>query len=258
MSASIISPIVAYNNEIRQPYGMSISLIIPAYNEEQRLGPFLATVVDYQRRHPRDIKEIILVDDGSTDKTGQVAAKYQAKSDRLKVIRHARNRGKGAAIQTGVLASRGGRIIFMDADGATPIGELPKMIVGLEKADIAIGNRWLPGSKTQRHSSLRRLSGWAYRWYMALFGLHTIDTMCGFKGYQRAVAQDLFKNLQEKRWLFDTEIVYKAKSRGYTIANFPIRWTSQDGSKLSTLALLKSALKIWPLIHRIKHANKQA
>jgi glycosyltransferase involved in cell wall biosynthesis len=234
---------------------MPISLIIPAYNEEQRLVPFLATVIEYLQRHPQDIQEIIVVDDGSTDKTRELVGAYQAQNDHLKVMHHPRNRGKGAAIQTGVAAAHGDQLIFIDADGATPITELPKLIAALRSADIAIGNRWLPGAQTERHSPLRLLSGWVYRHYMMLFGLGKIDTMCGFKGYQRPVAQDLFKNLHEERWLFDTEIAYKAQQRGYSIANVPITWTSQDGSKLSTFTLLKSALKIWPLIQRLKHAK---
>ncbi len=231
---------------------MPVSLIIPAYNEEKRLGPFLLDIAKYIERHPQELREIIVVDDGSTDSTKKVVSRYQHKMKRLKLVALPYNRGKGAAIKHGVETARGDLIIFMDADGATPIGELPKMIEVLNTHDIGIGNRWLAGAKTERHSSLRRLSGWVYRHYMMLYGLGAYDTMCGFKGYRRSVAQDLFRELLEERWLFDTEIAYKARRRGYTIANVPIRWTSQDGSKLSTLTLGKSALKIWPLIRRIK------
>ena len=235
---------------------MTASLIIPAYNEEQRLAPFLASVMRYVEQHPHDLEEIIIVDDGSVDTTYDIAATYQEKNKRVKVIRHARNQGKGAAVATGVGAAHGELIIFMDADGATPMSELPKMIAALESTDIAVGNRWLAGATSERHSPLRWLSGFVYRTYMRAFGLGGIDTMCGFKGYQRAVAQELFTDLLEKRWLFDTEVAYKAKQRGFSVTNIPIRWTSQDGSKLSTFTLLKSALKIWPLIQRIKRATE--
>jgi len=231
---------------------MSVSLIIPAYNEEQRLGPFLQEISRYVTRHPRELREVIVVDDGSTDHTKKIVAAHQRKLPRLKLIALAKNRGKGAAIKRGVQAAAGDLIIFLDADGATPIGEVPKMIDALAEADIAIGNRWLPGAKAERHSALRRLSGWVYRHYMMVYGLGRYDTMCGFKGYHRAVAKNLFEDLMEERWLFDTEIAYKARRRGYTIANVPIRWTSKDGSKLSTFTLLKSALAIWPLILRIR------
>jgi len=130
------------------------------------------------------------------------------------------------------------------------------MISALQSSDIAIGNRWLPGSHTERHSLLRRLSGWAYRRYMSLFGLGQIDTMCGFKGYRQPVAQTLFTELIEPRWLFDTEVVFKAVRAGYKITNFPIHWESKDGSKLSTFTLFKSSLGIYPLIAKIKKSSQ--
>lgn len=218
---------------------MRLSLVIPAYNEEKRLPAFLKSLAGYQ------LDEVIIVDDGSTDRTAQVAQGFS-------VLHHEKNRGKGAAVKTGVMAAQGDYIVFMDADGAAPITELPKMLAALEKADIAIGNRWMAGAKTQRHSGLRKISGWVYRKYMSLFGLGAIDTMCGFKGYRASVARDLFKDLHEERWLFDAEIAYKAVQRGYRIKNFPITWESKDGSKLDTKTLLKTALQIWPLIQRIK------
>lgn len=218
---------------------MRLSLVIPAYNEAKRLPAFLGSI-----RNFKGIDEVIIIDDGSTDGTGQVAKGFT-------VLRHEKNRGKGAAVKTGVMAATSDLIIFMDADGATPITELPKMIEALKTADIAIGNRWMPGAKTERHALLRKISGFTYRKYMSLFGLGEIDTMCGFKGYHAPVAKALFKDMQEERWLFDAEIAYKAVQKGYKIKNFPIAWTSKDGSKLDTKTLLKTALQIWPLIHKI-------
>lgn len=229
---------------------MSVSLIIPAYNEEKRLGIFLQSIVDYSNQR-QDISEIIVVDDGSSDATVSVAEKFSQRLP-LRVITHEKNRGKGAAVRTGVMAAAGDRIIFMDADGATPITELPKMTDALSEAPVAVGNRWMAGSQTYRHSSLRKLAGFIYRQYMGLFGLGRIDTMCGFKGYHSAVARKLFSDLQEERWLFDAEIAYKAVRAGYTIKNFPIAWESKDGSKLDTKTLLKTAFQIWPLIRKIK------
>lgn len=234
---------------------MQLSLVIPAYNEAKRLPPFLQSIADYDSAHSADILEIIVVDDGSTDDTAALAENFRAQLPKLKVIRQPQNRGKGAAVRTGVLAAQGDTVAFMDADGATPITELPKMIAALKNSDIAIGNRWMPGAKTERHSLLRKFSGWVYRTYMSLFGLGAIDTMCGFKGYQAAVARDLFENLLEERWLFDAEVAYKAVQKKYRIKNFPITWTSKDGSKLDTKTLLKTALQIWPLIRRLRHLS---
>ncbi len=230
---------------------MKTSLIIPAYNEEKRLGAFLDLIFDYHKQRPNDIQEILIIDDGSQDKTFDVAIKFAGDLP-ITVIKHDFNKGKGAAIKTGIMSASGDYIIFMDADGATPITEFPKMISALSEAQIGIGNRWLPGSHTERTSFLRKLSGYIYRRYMSLFGLGEIDTMCGFKGYRRDIAKALFSHLLEERWLFDTEIAYKAVQAKYSIKNFPISWKSMDGSKLSTATLITSGLRIWPLINRIK------
>lgn len=230
----------------------STTLIIPAYNEAQRLTQFLAKVATYVAEHPTMLQEIIVVDDGSSDDTAAIAKSFSPQIPCLKVLSHATNKGKGGAVQTGVLAAKSDLIIFMDADGATAITELPKMIQALSTADVAVGNRWMPGAITARSSIIRRLSGWIYRHYMSWFGLGAIDTMCGFKGYQADVARDLFTNLLEQRWLFDTEVAYKAVAANYTIVNFPIAWQSMDGSKLDTKTLLKSAFQIWPLLRRIR------
>lgn len=229
-----------------------LSLIIPAYNEEKRIAPFLADIGTYMKRHKDDIYEVIVVDDGSSDDTVMQASAVGQFIVGLKIEKHEINQGKGAAVKTGFMAAKGDVIVFMDADGATGIEELPKMISALENSDIAVGNRWMSGAQTERHSFLRALSGFMYRNYMALFGLGTIDTMCGFKGYKASVARDLYSDLQEKRWLFDTEIAYKAVKRNYSIANFPIKWESKDGSKLDTATLIKSAFNILPLVRSIK------
>ncbi len=230
---------------------MRISLIIPAYNEEVRLPPFLGSIATYVTRRPDDIFEVLVVDDGSQDRTVSRARSFSTRLPRFRVIELGVNQGKGAAVRAGIMNAGGDAAVFMDADGATGIDELPKMITALDKFDIGIGNRWMRGSKTRRHSLLRRLSGWANRSYMRLFGLGSIDTMCGFKGYRISAARDLFGDLLEKRWLFDTEVAYKAVRNGYKIQNFPINWESMDGSKLSTFTLIKSGWQIWPLIRRI-------
>lgn len=236
---------------------MYVSLIIPAFNEEKRLVPFLDSVTRYVARHGGMLREIIVVDDGSTDATATVAVNRGKRLKNLRVVRHAQNRGKGAAVQTGVLTARGDLIVFIDADGATPIDELPKMVAALATADIAVGNRWMPGARTARHSTLRKISGFVYRLYMRLFGLGAIDTMCGFKGYHRHVARDLFATIIDERWLFDTEIAYRARLRKYSTNNFPIHWESKDGSKLSAWGLIKSAFQILPLVRRVGIQEKR-
>ena len=231
----------------------NVSLIIPAYNEAERIGEFLQSIIDWNG----EVLEIIVVDDGSQDDTAKVVEGFRDRLPMLQVLVHPKNKGKGGAVQTGVMAARGDYAVFMDADGATPIDELPKMVSALNEKQIGVGNRWMAGANAELHSPLRKLSSLMYRTYMSLFGLGDVDTMCGFKGYHREVARELFTDLLEQRWLFDTEIAYKAVRRGYTVRNFPITWVSKDGSKLDTATLIKSALSIWPLINRIKRLEKR-
>lgn len=219
------------------------------------MPPFLTQLANFCSVHPGLISEVLLIDDGSSDGTAETAKKMMSRLPIMRVVSHEKNKGKGAAVQTGVLEAKGDYIVFMDADGATSPDELPALINALQGTDIVVGNRFLPGAHTERHSPLRQLSGFMYRMYMKLLGLGNIDTMCGFKGYRQEVARNLFTNLLEERWLFDTEVAYKSVHRKFRTVNLPIRWESKDGSKLPTRTLIKSAFQIWPLIQRIKHVE---
>lgn len=231
---------------------MTVSLIIPAYNEEGRLPTFLEDLATFFREAPpKTFTEVVVVDDGSTDRTSAVAETFTARLP-LRVIRLAGNRGKGAAVRTGVLQTRSDAIVFMDADGATAPAELPKLLAALERAPIAVGNRWLSESRVEGRDPFRAFSGWIYRTYVGFFGLRGIDTMCGFKGFRSDVARVLFESLREERWLFDTEIMLRARRRGYAMETVPIHWTSKHGSKLNLSALIRStfhipflALRVW-------------
>lgn len=236
---------------------MRASLVLPAYNEAQRLPHFLADLADFHRAAPATLAEIIVVDDGSTDGTGTVAARFQDQLP-LRVLRLPANCGKGAAVATGVHAATGDVVIFMDADGATPARELLKMLAALRRAPIAVGNRWMRGSRVLGREPFRAFSGFLYRAYVSLFGLGGVDTMCGFKGFQREVARVLFARLEEERWLFDTEIMLRARRQGYRIENVPITWTSKHGSKLSLPALVRAACALPGLALRVSRERPQS
>lgn len=224
---------------------MHVSLVIPAFNEEERLPPFLRQLATWNGGRGI-LAEVLVVDDGSADRTAEVAAAFRDRLP-LRVIRFHENRGKGAAVRAGVLAVRGDPVVFMDADGATAPDELPKLLRALEKSPIAVGNRWIRGSEVIGREPFRALSGWIYRAYVGLFGLRGIDTMCGCKGFRREVAQDLFARLLDERWLFDTEVMLRARRKRYAIANVPIAWTSKHGSKLRLSTLLRCSVQL-PLL----------
>lgn len=222
---------------------MTVSLVIPAYNEEERLPTFLEELVTFLRKAPNAVREVLIVDDGSQDRTAEVAHLFVDLLP-LRLIRFPKNRGKGSAVQAGILASQGDAVMFMDADGATAPEELPKLVAALEHSPIAVGNRWMADSHVRSREPFRAFSGWVYRTYVGFFGLQGVDTMCGFKGFRRDAARALFETLREERWLFDTEIMLRARRRGYDIANVPISWTSKHGSKLRLPVLLRSVFQI--------------
>lgn len=229
---------------------MRVSLVIPAYNEEGRLPAFLEELVTFRRKAAEVIHEVLVVDDGSRDRTAARTAMFQDLLP-LRLIRSPKNRGKGAAVRAGVLEATADAVVFMDADGATSPWELPKMLAALTGAPVAVGNRWMPGSQVEGRETFRAFSGWVYRTYVGYFGLRGIDTMCGFKGFHRAVGQELFASLREERWLFDTEIMLRAVQRRYRVESFPIRWTSKHGSKLRLPVLLRAFFEIPFLAARV-------
>ena len=236
---------------------MNASLIIPAYNEERRLPAFLRALSDFHASHGGMLYEILVVDDGSTDRTAGTAGAFAGPLP-IRVIRLPMNRGKGAAVRAGVMEALGDAVIFMDADGATAPGELPKLLNALEHSPIAVGNRWMPGSHVTEREPFRALSGWIYRTTVGLFGLSSVDTMCGFKGFRRESARTLFEKLREERWLFDTEIMLRARRRSYRIANVPITWTSKRGSKLRPAVLIRASFQIPLLAIRVRRERSPA
>jgi glycosyltransferase involved in cell wall biosynthesis len=233
---------------------MRTSLVIPAYNEEKRLKFFLEALKKFVEQHPKALDEVIVVDDGSQDRTAKLAGLYFKVLPNLKVIRHARNRGKGAAVRTGFLAAHGDYLLFFDADGATPPETILSLRTALKRADVAIGNRFLPASSVRGRTFLRRFASWCYRTYVSLWGLGGIDTMCGCKGFRREAARKLFARLENERWLFDLEICWKARRAGFKIAAVPVRWTSRRGSKLSGKVFLRCLIEIPLLMKKLRRA----
>ena len=211
------------------------SVVIPAFNESQRLPPFLETVVAYFEGRDEPY-EVIVVDDGSTDGTAEMVDDRRLPA--VRVLRLPANQGKGAAVRAGMLAARGAYRVFTDADGATPIEELkrlePMLVAG---ADVVIGSRVLvdPGvSVTTRPH--RVAAGRIFNWLVARVGLHGIaDSQCGFKAFTAPAATRLFEALSTRGFGFDVEILLLARAAGCRIAEMPVNWTDQTGSKVGVL-----------------------
>jgi len=211
-----------------------LSVIIPAYNEQRRLPQHLGPALDYLRKHFPSF-ELMVVDDGSTDRTAEAVNAAFAGEPRARLIAYQPNRGKGCAIRTGVLASRGEAVVFLDADFSTPIEEIPRALELLRDADVVVGSRDLLGAEVRPSQPLfRRFASGVFDVVKKLMvGLWDIrDTQCGFKAYHGPLARQLFALGQVDRFMFDVEILYLAERAGLHIREMPVRWADAPGSKV--------------------------
>jgi dolichyl-phosphate beta-glucosyltransferase len=211
-----------------------LSIIIPAYNEVERLGPHIGAILAYLGSHYPAF-ELLVVDDGSTDQTAAVVEAAPAGEPRARLISYQPNRGKGYAIRTGVLASRGDQVIFLDADLSTPLDEIPRALAELQTADIVVGSRRLPDSDIRVRPPLyRRLATFIFDTIKHLMvGLwHISDTQCGFKAFRGEAARQLFALGQVDRFMFDVEILYLAERAQLRLKEMPVRWADAAGSKV--------------------------
>ncbi len=253
----------------------SLTLVLPAYNEEARLGSALDELFGYLRRRGGQARDgglgadrlparidVLVVDDGSTDGTvALVRARPEAMAPetapttlRLLSMPHG---GKGAAVKAGMLAAGGDVIVFADADMATPPDQLPLLVEALGSADVALGSRIQPDGSDMRQSqpAYRRLLGAAFHVPASVWVAGPVrDTQCGFKGFSREAAHDLFARQRITSIVFDVELIYLARKRGYRIAVVPIRWYDRRGSRMHpglTLALRVAwDLVRIPFLHR--------
>ncbi|TAJ24885.1 MAG: glycosyltransferase family 2 protein [Nitrospirae bacterium] len=216
-----------------------LSIVIPAYNEAGRILPYLTSITAYFKQ--RSIShETLVIDDGSRDATATIVEQFQADEPNVRLLRLPVNRGKGYAVRTGMRQARGTLRLFADADGATPIQELERLEAGIAQgADIAIGSRFL-ASRDSRYTVKARWHrstlGNIFNWMIQRSGVRGItDTQCGFKLFKGAVADDLFSVACIDGYGFDLELLYIAQHRGYKIAEVPINWSDQPGSKVWVL-----------------------
>lgn len=212
-----------------------LSIIVPAYNEEARLGPTLRDYVAYCRSGGRSV-ELIVVDDGSLDRTSMVVGTVAAESPEVRLIRLAENRGKGHAVRSGVVNAQGRFVLFADADGATPLSEIERLESAMAAgADVAIGSRALAHTGVRVRARLhRRVIGRVFHGLVELLTVPGVkDTQCGFKLFRGPVAHDLFSRMRIQGFSFDVELLMMAQRRGYRIAEIPVNWTHQPGSKVN-------------------------
>jgi dolichyl-phosphate beta-glucosyltransferase len=234
----------------------ALSVVIPALNEQDRLGPYLSEIRDYLDAVYSAAYEVIVVDDGSRDDTAGLVARTRANWRELRLLRHPANLGKGRAVRTGVRATTGRRVLFADADGATPIAEEAKLSAALDGgAVVAAGSRYVSGPGVVRDRIWRRaLAGGLFaRAARAAVGASVADTQCGFKMFDGPLGRDLFATTRESGYLLDVELLALAARAGYSVAEVAVSWSERSGSKVCLIRDSACMLRdLWRLRRRLR------
>ncbi len=221
----------------------TLSIVIPAFNEEGRLAPTVRGAVACARERGAGA-EVIVVDDGSRDGTSALVQHLAAELPEVRLVRLAANHGKGYAVRSGVLNATGELVLFADADGATPWDQLARLEAAVTAgADVAIGSRALGSAETQVQARwYRRLIGRTFHGFVELLTVRGFrDTQCGFKLFRGPVAQDLFARMLMDGFSFDVEVLLMAQRGGHRVAEVPVNWVHQPGSRVS---LVRDSLRM--------------
>jgi glycosyltransferase involved in cell wall biosynthesis len=211
-----------------------LSIVIPSYNEELRLPATLDQIAAFLPRLGQDT-EILVVDDGSKDRTAEVAESFRKTLPNLRVISNGVNRGKGFSVRHGMLEARGRNVLFTDADLSAPIEEAPKLLDALKTYDVAIGSRALDRSLIDVHETqFREFAGVIFNTIVrVVLRLPFVDTQCGFKAFRREHCQILFEQQRIERFGFDPELLYLARHHGLHTVEIPVRWSHSPATKVN-------------------------
>ncbi len=236
--------------------GPQVSIVLPIYNEASVLEENLGRVVVHMEALGRSF-ELVCVDDGSSDASLSILEAFQARDPRLRFTGLPSNQGKGAAVRQGMLLAEGEAVIFMDADLSTPLDEVAGFLGALDSGyDVVIGNRRAAGSEITRHQPwIRETLGRGFTLLTnALLAPGVRDFTCGFKAFKQAASQSIFKRSTLNGWAFDAELVVIAKEQGLKLAQVPVAWHDEDGTKVRILNAVLGSLKdlIWIASKRIR------
>jgi dolichyl-phosphate beta-glucosyltransferase len=218
------------------PDKFQLSIIIPSFNEELRLPATLEKIAAFLQEKGWNA-EVIVVDDGSTDRTAAVAQSFVGKIPALRVLSNGVNRGKGFSVRHGSLAAQGDVILFTDADLSAPIEEAPKLLEALRTHDVAIGSRAMDRGLIEVHESLfREFAGIIFNKIVRItLRLPFVDTQCGFKAFRHGRCRIIFEQQTIERFGFDPELLYLARHHGLSIVEVPVRWAHSPATKINML-----------------------
>ncbi len=208
-----------------------LSLIIPAYNEEKVIRQTLEKVLGFLSKKPYSW-EVLVVDDGSVDRTSAIVEKFKNKNVRL--INLTPNQGKGAALRAGFLSAKGKFIIYSDADLSVPLKNINVFLRELGKSDVVIGSRRVRGANILVHQNWMRENMGRFYTFLSRFvtRVDVSDFTCGFKGFTHKSSQKIFKKAIIDRWAYDSEILFLAKKFGYQIAEMPVEWKNREDTRV--------------------------
>jgi dolichyl-phosphate beta-glucosyltransferase len=216
------------------PGSPKLSIVIPSFNEENRLPATLERIASYINASGRET-EVIVVDDGSTDGTVQAAESFRGKIRDLRVVSNGQNRGKGYSVRHGSLEARGEIVLFTDADLSAPIEEADKLLAMLDEYDVAIGSRAVNRKLIEVHESrFRELAGIIFNQIVrVILRLPFVDTQCGFKAFWREKCKIIFEQQTIERFGFDPELLYLARHHGLRTAEVAVRWAHSPATKVN-------------------------
>lgn len=236
---------------------VDLEVVIPAYNEADRIGRTLQRIKEYYATQNYSWR-CTIVSDGSKDNTGEVVSKFCSENPEFQLVAYEQNRGKGHAVRLGILKSNASRVLFCDADLATPQEETEKLWKALDEGyDVAIGSRPLKESNLEVHQPLYReiLGRMFNKAVQALATKGIDDTQCGFKMFTQKAATDIFSRCKLDGFSFDFEALMIARDLDYKIAEIPIRWSHQEGSKV---VLLRDGPRMLRDLVKLRFAGKKA
>ncbi len=240
---------------------MLLSVVIPAFNEEKRLPPTLTHVLQYFYKYPVEF-EIVVVDDGSTDKTPEIVKQFAREEKRIKLLKLKLNYGKGYAVRQGMLLANGDIRLFMDADNSTTIDHFQYMQVLFNNGcDVVIGSRREEdaegAAQVIKQSFVKRYMGHlGNKFVRFVTGLPFYDTQCGFKAFTKEAANTIFKELRTKRWAFDVEVLMLARKSSFKIGVIPVKWKNDPLTKVRIFDYFRTLIDVVIIAENLKISNK--
>lgn len=235
-----------YDSESKEIY---LSVVIPAYNEEKRLGATLESIAKFLSNQNYQ-SEVLIVSDGSTDKTAELAKTFTGKIKNLKIIENKENHGKGYVTRQGMIGVKGKFRIFMDADNATSLDQIDRFLPFFKDGyDVVIGDRDLKESRIKiRQSRLKEFLGDFGNTLIQILAVPGIeDTQCGFKAFSASAAEEIFKRMTIDRWGFDIEVLAIANKLGYKIKTVPVAWINDPNSKVKLSGYINTLIELFKI-----------